>query len=216
MSRDKIAYYLIVLVIAGAALALVSKPDPKGDAPTDKPNTSQKNAPSSRAIPPDSPVSIKFFDVVSAGNLEAIKEMLEADETLVQTIDAKGRTPLHIAATREDAKLARLLLQSGAKVDATDKRKKTPLHHAAQAGSNAVALLLLEAEADVEAADMKGSRPLHMAVTYGSVEIAKMLLDQKADRDAKDNMGRRPLNVVQQGSPIIQLLREKNKNRVSD
>jgi len=81
----------------------------------------------------------------------------------------QGRaTPLHLAAARNHAEVASLLLEKGADARALRESNSTPLHDACGVGALGVAKILLEAKADAEAEDSGGVRPLHIAARYGS------------------------------------------------
>ncbi len=69
-------------------------------------------------------------------------------------------TPLHSCAQYDSIRVATLLIDKGAKVDALDSSLETPLHSAAEWGGSQVAHLLLEKRADVHRVDQDGSSPL--------------------------------------------------------
>ncbi len=97
--------------------------------------------------------------------------------------DAKGRTPLSIAAREGDAARIRQLLDAGAAVDARSASMNiTPLMGAANR-TNAAPLvrLLLDAGADPTAAARNGAGALARAVLGGDVEAAQMLLEAGAN-----------------------------------
>jgi len=71
--------------------------------------------------------------------LEAHVESLSFDRFLqrcehLDAVDARGRTPLHLAAAAGHAPVIDLLCERGASLDAADERGATPLHLAALAG----------------------------------------------------------------------------------
>ncbi|XP_067274875.1 CARD- and ANK-domain containing inflammasome adapter protein [Pseudorasbora parva] len=59
-------------------------------------------------------------------------------------------TVLHMAATEDDAKLAEVLLRSGALVDTQDGQRKTALYHAIRHGNEKTVAVLLKAGAQVD------------------------------------------------------------------
>ena len=76
-----------------------------------------------------------------------------------------GLTPLHVAAGNGRAEVVKVLLKSGAKLEAKDKKHwKTPLHWAVFGGGVAAAQALLDAGADVNAKDARGQTPLRAAL----------------------------------------------------
>ena len=80
-----------------------------------------------RPPPPD----ISIHDAVEKGNVEAVKQYLNAGGDL----EAKGgggkRTPLHVAAIEGHKEIAELLIASGVDVYAKADGELTPLHFAA-------------------------------------------------------------------------------------
>lgn len=77
----------------------------------------------------------------------------------VNTPDAWGSTPLHVAASTGDLAAIAYLLSKGADVKARTKLGLTPLHLAA-AGKPRATQLLIKAGADVNSVDEKGLTPL--------------------------------------------------------
>ncbi|KAA8904806.1 ankyrin repeat-containing domain protein [Sphaerosporella brunnea] len=98
----------------------------------------------------------------------------------VHEVDAAGWTPLHWAARRGDAELVRLLLESGADVDAVTDAGRGALHHAAMATARGAAEcvdLLLQAGAGVAERDDAGVGVLEMAVRTGcAVRVRRLLM----------------------------------------
>jgi len=106
------------------------------------------------------------------GDLEKVRELLKQS----------GRTPLHLAASRGHLDVARLLVESGADVDARSEFGYTPLHVAAMEGYLDVARLLVESGADVDARDKKGRTPLDLARKGGHREVMKLLKSARRGR----------------------------------
>ena len=62
----------------------------------------------------------EFFDAVRAGLIDRVGQALASDPSLVHARDADGATALHHAAFQGHTHLARLLIASGADVNARD------------------------------------------------------------------------------------------------
>ncbi|XP_077447893.1 receptor-interacting serine/threonine-protein kinase 4 [Stigmatopora argus] len=118
---------------------------------------------------------------VSLANEEAVKFLLlnNADPNLA---NARGSTPLHLAAEKQLKPLAELLLtRRSAHVDAKDEDQYTALHWAAQNGDEAVARLLLDRGAAIDETDGQGRTSAHVACQHGQENVVRVLLSRGAD-----------------------------------
>ncbi|KAF2638340.1 ankyrin [Massarina eburnea CBS 473.64] len=77
----------------------------------------------------------------------------------INSLDAKNRTPLFLAAEKGFHEPIQVLLRSGAKVDAKDMDGNTPLHVSAQTGNKTVVSLLLCSGAKAWELNTKGKLP---------------------------------------------------------
>ena len=123
-------------------------------------------------------------------------------ETRIHVRDKhRGRTPLHVGATKGHSDLVRLLLGKGAEVTLGDKAHKTPLdlcgeswHDGSKANYSDTALALIEADREAAATN----RSIMMAAAiHGSEEVTKLLLDCEADFNFKDDHGWSPVLAAQ-------------------
>lgn len=93
-------------------------------------------------------------------------------------------TPLHFAALHGNEAACRVLLASGAKIDATYDRSFTPLHSVAMCSSDgAVGTVetLLKAHAQLEAMPGILGTPLHTAVLWRTTDVVRVLLRKGAN-----------------------------------
>lgn len=110
-------------------------------------------------------------------------------------VDAKGETPLYLAASRLDAPMCELLLRRGARVNAGRYADgTTPLMAVLKAGGptatkTAIAELLLSAGADHLLADSNGDMPMHVA----PLELMPTLISAGASVNCTNAKGRTPL-----------------------
>ncbi|MDX1916733.1 MAG: ankyrin repeat domain-containing protein, partial [Rickettsiaceae bacterium] len=109
----------------------------------------------------------------------------------IYTPDTFGRTALSYAC-EHSPKIAKLLLEKGAKFNTPDKAGRTPLSHACE-HSPEIAKLLLDKGAEFNTPDKTGRAPLSYACEH-SPEIAKLLLDKGAEFNTPDNLGITPLS----------------------
>ena len=108
-----------------------------------------------------------FFEAAVTGNLEAIKQHIEAGTDLNQ----KDPNPVG--------------------------SKGSALNAAAAFGYTEVAIALIEGGADVNQKDKEGATPLHTAAFFCYPEIVQSLLDNGANKTIKDNDGQTALEMVQ-------------------
>src|SRR6266702_1196685 len=122
----------------------------------------------------------------------------------VNAQDRDQATPLHLASSRlgPNSRVAQVLFDNGAKVNAVNIHGQNVLHLLSQSSSyfgpneREFAQLLLERDVDVNARDKNQATPLHLASYYGHDDIAEVLLDHGARANAEDIRGRTPLHQV--------------------
>lgn len=136
------------------------------------------------------------------GNARLVARLLDQGVPL-ETRNARLQTALHAACgqhrrqARAQAKVAALLLERGAMVDAAEVNGGTPLHHAAARGTLPLVKLLLEKGADPSHADVNGMTPLMWAAgdEHGDKLVA-LLLEKGADPAALNKDGLSALAIA--------------------
>ncbi len=83
--------------------------------------------------------------------------------------------PLHSAAASKNVKIAKLLIDAGADVNAKQQEGITPLHSAAHNGDLDMAELLLKRGSKKYQTTEKGKTPYDYAAEIGHVELMKLL-----------------------------------------
>ncbi|KAL3492817.1 ankyrin repeat-containing domain protein [Aspergillus germanicus] len=110
---------------------------------------------------------------------EAVDVLLKSQKVDVNAFSQRGTTPLFLASFNGDAKVAKLLIDNGANVEARNKKGRTALHIAAKHDRNVeILFVLLNAGADLNGADHQGDTPLCHAL--GKVDVYRYLLDMGA------------------------------------
>lgn len=84
------------------------------------------------------------FEAARSGDVETVVRLIEPDSDRVRRRTEHDLTFLHIAAERDDVRLAEALLERGAEVNAIADWGQTPFEWAANMNSSKVAALLLE------------------------------------------------------------------------
>lgn len=99
--------------------------------------------------------------------------------------DVVGRTPMHLAAMRGNAAVARALLRAGGHAEVVDVLGRTPLHIACELGHGELATDLLFCGAKVGTRDTDGLTPLHLAARGGHTAALGLLLRAFADPEER-------------------------------
>lgn len=135
----------------------------------------------------------KFFDAVRNDDSSAVNAMLKTDKKFLNIRDAKGLTPLMVAATYNKLKCAEILIKGGVDLKATNESGRTALHAASTSGHLQMVKLLVTSGSDVNATSKALGTPLHAAAIGGSVEVCDYLLSKGASIDAPTKRGVTPL-----------------------
>ncbi|MGV8122270.1 MAG: ankyrin repeat domain-containing protein [Candidatus Xenobiia bacterium LiM19] len=135
-----------------------------------------------------------IFRAIEANDLQAMKDFLKKNPSLININDNIGRSPIHCAAGLGHLGIVEILISQGADNNAKDNFGYTPLHCAAKGGYIKTVELLISQCADINERENLGLSPLHWASAEGNIEVAKLLISKGANVNAKDNRGWTPLN----------------------
>jgi len=145
---------------------------------------------------------------IRSGNREIVDILIKSGAPLNPSVTALW-SPLGEAAFAKHFDIMKLLLESGAKVDAPDRRGATLLVSTGFFDATATKILL-DAGADANATDREGATPLMRASGHGVKESVKILIEHHAEINRKDLSGRTALMHAAAGrhSDAIPLLLE--------
>ena len=156
--------------------------------------------------------ALDIFEATALGSLDRLKQCLRDDPSPINSRSKDGFTALHFACFFGQSEAARLLIESGAAVDAVaaNPTKVMPLHSAASARNLEAARLLLEHRAPVNARQQAGWVPIHAAAQNGDRPMVELLLKHRADPKLANDDGKTPAMVAREKghAEIASLLEE--------
>lgn len=127
-------------------------------------------------------------------SFKAAQALLESPGIHAEVRNARGETPLMLAALRGQEALAVKMTLLGA---AVNKEGWTPLHYAATGGHLRLVAFLLGAGADANAESPNGTTPLMMGAMYGNSNVVKLLLESGAEAYPRNDQGLSALDFAQ-------------------
>ncbi len=132
------------------------------------------------------------FEAAALGDLARLRELVAADEKLLDSANVDSGKPLHLAAHFGQVEAVSLLLSLGADVHAfaPPPFANQALHAAAAGGSAACVARLLDAGAAVDARDRNGFTAVQIAAAGGHAEVARLLVARGADLTIEGPRGR--------------------------
>jgi Ankyrin repeats (many copies) len=146
--------------------------------------------PSRNALVEDSPATSNEEDVA----LEHAIQQISENRRFLLSVDDDKNTPLHHAARQGYSRLASLLIEHGAKLDAMNASGHTPLHEAAESrniNAESIIRLLVQKGANVNSPSRDKFTPLCTAayVSTGNWDAMRVLLELGADPNIKNSRG---------------------------
>ncbi|MDD5202913.1 MAG: ankyrin repeat domain-containing protein [Sulfurimonas sp.] len=129
-----------------------------------------------------------LHNLVYYEHYQDVAKMLK-DGADTEVVTAAGLTPLHIAIKKSDLRMAKLLVEAGAHVNAQDNRDNTALILATKKKNKELVRFLVMSGADVNLANEEGITPLHQAAFSGNPVVVEYLLSVGADPKTKSKSG---------------------------
>ncbi len=115
-----------------------------------------------------------------------VKAMVDGGHKMDDAKDSSGWTPLHYAASRDNAQFAAMVLAAGADVNAKAGGGETPLHIAARTGKASALQALLVNGADISVQNERGQTALDIAVEFKRADFIQALMMASAQKAAFD------------------------------
>ncbi|KAL8567849.1 hypothetical protein ACOMHN_058971 [Nucella lapillus] len=150
---------------------------------------------------PVTPSSVPKLRVASPGDASPVSRKSSArknGEGVTPRVkrNAKGETPLHVAAIKGDITAVRELLDKGSNPNVRDNAGWTPLHEAVNHGHTSVAEILLQRGAMLNMPGMDNDTPLHDAVANHRLDCVRLLVTYGAAISARNVHGKTALELA--------------------
>ncbi len=153
---------------------------------------------------------VRLLDMVDINDVDGVRWILKWDREQVNEegevtrligkgpfgwaeLDTEKFYPLLLAVEDGRTGIVKVLIEAGAKVNATREGGWPPLHYTAYEGQIEVVKMLLNAGAGFNTKDRLGNTLLHGVALKGETEVAKMLIQAGAEVNAKNENGCAPL-----------------------
>lgn len=149
-----------------------------------------------------------MIDAAAAGDVDAIRALLETSELDLNVRDARGRTALMAATYANQPEVIELLLRAGADVDLQDAMLNNPFLYAGAEGLMEILELAHKAGADPTIRNRYGGVAIIPASEKGHLEAVRYLLNETdVDVNHINDLGWTALLeavILTDGGPIFQ------------
>jgi len=146
-----------------------------------------------------------LFGKIEAGDLKAVKHLIEQEHLDPHKKDPHGGNSLHFAVEYGHLAIVQYLIEK-AQVDKESKNNSSEslLYIAAEKGHlEIVKYLVDQAHVDKESENNSSERPLHIVAKRGHLEIVKYLIEEaRVNKEAKNKSGRGVLGSVALGGSL--------------
>jgi ankyrin repeat protein len=141
---------------------------------------------------------LDIFEASAMGNLESVRQWMEASPACLNSFAPDGFYPLGLATFFGHREVVDFLLEHGADVHlaAQNAQRVTALHAAVARRNLEIVQMLLQRGADPNARQEKGFAPLHEAAANGEEAIAHLLVEHGAQVDARTDDGKTPYDLA--------------------
>jgi hypothetical protein len=145
----------------------------------------------------------RLYVLIVSGDSDGVSKMITAHPWLINTtLDSGGTNPLEEAVILNQEIICRILIKSGADVNALDEVRQTPIHLACEGTNVNIVGMLLQHGADLSIRDSNGRTPLFVAVGFDRTNTVLLLLKYGADPLTRDSLGMTPMNWVKKPDKI--------------
>lgn len=148
------------------------------------------------------------FDIARNGSVEQISDLYEKDNTIINSKNDFGFTPLILACYKGNNKVVSFLLEKKADINYVSD-EGTALMAAVVKGNIALVELLINHNANLDLTNSNGTTALMYAVKFNNYEITKLLIEHKSNKTILDKEGKTAFEyaVFSNNEKIINLLK---------
>ncbi|XP_073975399.1 transient receptor potential cation channel A1 isoform X5 [Rhodnius prolixus] len=144
----------------------------------------------------DSP--FRILRATESGNLEEFMQLYAADPIRLNVQDSRGRTAIHLAASRNRLNILQFISNHGGDLNLKDKQGNTPLHLAVEQDAHDAIDFLLQNGADPNMLNEKKQTIIHLATELNKVKTLEILKlhKEKIFVDVEGEHGRTALHIA--------------------
>ncbi|XP_067929370.1 uncharacterized protein [Watersipora subatra] len=150
-----------------------------------------------KAAPVDISHGPTIHQAAKSGNLARIKELIDHNADLKNYVDARGNTPLHLAAEAGHKEIVQYLVAVEADIDVNDQIGYEPVHMAALHGHVNCLMILVAMGASLSSKTNDCKLPIHLAAMNGNMETCKWLVANRSRLDEEDDFNRTPVDMAE-------------------
>jgi 7,8-dihydropterin-6-yl-methyl-4-(beta-D-ribofuranosyl)aminobenzene 5'-phosphate synthase len=136
----------------------------------------------------------EIHEAAAQGQLQTVQQLLESNPELATELSERGFTALHLATNGGHIDVMKLLLDTGAEINAGDRDGDAPVHWAAYAGQDEALQLLLQRKVDRKARNRRGWTALMWTAARGHTSTAELLISAGLAVNTSDSQGSTPLH----------------------
>ena len=187
LRRGRAGFMLAAGTVAAAALVVVTVAPVRAVVRDDRPVSVAGDQSPKRAAPgqrKSRALDRELYEAAQAGDIEGVKEMLDAGANPSAMIDGDG-SPLIGAARSGRGEITKLLLDQGADPNGVVEGDGSPLIQAAANGRLDQVQMLIDRGADVNLAVEGDENPLMNAAEQGHLRVVQLLVEKGADIHAR-------------------------------
>lgn len=143
-------------------------------------------------------ISLNRLDILSAideGDVGKLRHIIQSNPSCIVECE-KVVFPLHAAILSGNKEICKVLIQSGADVNAKDRNSETALCLACIKGFKDIVRTLLLNDADPNLANDSGVTPLHICAIKGYADISELLVRYGANLNIRDHRGESPIQLA--------------------